>query len=179
MKKEDKESLPFLFYGNIYIKIFVTMRILVKENNRLKDLGEGQLFSKGQLKLNELGDIQANIGQANGIQQAQMRAKQLMNQNAGVTSASADAGKIDGQNDMQSGEGLELKIPVNATGQQLAQAQRMTKDQGADDAQITFTKPQSPSSSMNNGLGESKIMEMRKNSIPFTKKELSSFLNSI
>ena len=180
MKKEDNESLPFLFYRNIYIKIFVTMRVLVKENNRLKDLGEGQLFSKGQLKLNELGGVQANIGMANGIQQAQMRAKQLMNQNAGVTSASADAGKIDGQNDQQSGEGIELKVPVNANGQQLAQAQRMVKDQGADDAQITFTKPQTPSSSMNNnGLGESKIVEMRKNSIPFTKKELSSFLNSI
>ena len=37
-----------------------------------------------------------------------------------------------------------------------------------------------PFASMNNnGLGESKIVEMRKNSIPFTKKELSSFLNSI
>ena len=153
------------------------MQILVKTNKGLKNLGEGKLFSKGQLKLNE---IDANLGSANGIQQAQMKAKQLMNQNAGVTSASADAGKLDGQSDMQSGEGLELKVPVNATGQQLAQAQRMTKDQGADDAQITFTKPQSPSSSLNsNNLGESKIMEMRKNSIPFTKKELNSFLNSI
>ena len=151
------------------------MRVLVKENNRLKDLGEGKIYSKSQLKLNELD---ANIGIANGIQQAQMKAKQLMNQNAGVTSASADAGKIDGQSDLQSGEGIELKVPVNANGQQLAQAQRMVKDQGADDAQITFTKPQTPSS-MDNGLGESRIIEMRKNSIPFTKKELSSFLNSI
>jgi hypothetical protein len=105
-----------------------------------------------------------------------MRAKQLMNQNAGVTSASADAGKIDGQGDLQSGEGIELKVPVNANGQQLAQAQRMVKGQGADDAQITFTKPQTSTS---NGLGESKIVEMRRNSIPFSKKELSSFLNSL
>lgn len=155
------------------------MRVLVKENNRLKDLGEGRIYSKSQLKLNEFNNgVQANIGTANGIQQAQLKAKQLMNQNAGVTSASADAGKIDGQSDMQSGEGLELKIPVNATGQQLAQAQRMTKDQSADDAQITFTKPQSPSSS-NNGLGESRIVEMRKNSIPFSKKELNTFLSSL
>lgn len=153
------------------------MQILVKTNKGLKNLGEGKLFSKGQLKLNE---IDANIGMANGIQQAQLKAKQLMNQNAGVTSASAEAGKLDGESDMQSGEGLELKVPVNATGQQLAQAQRMTRDQGADNAQITFTKPQSPSSSLNNNsLGESKIMEMRRNSIPFSKKELNSFLNSI
>ena len=156
------------------------MQVLVKKDNKLVKLGEGKIYSKNQLRLNEFNNgVQANIGNANGIQQAQIRAKQLMNQNAGVTSASADAGKLDGQNDQQSGEGIELKVPVNANGQQLAQAQRMVKDQGADDAQITFTKPQSSSSMNNNGLGESKIVEMRRNSIPFTKKELNSFLNTL
>lgn len=150
------------------------MQVIIKKNNRLVKLGEGRIYSKSQLKLNELD---ANIGMANGIQQAQMKAKQLMNRNAGVTSASADAGKLDGQNDTQGGEGVELRVPVNATGPQLAQAQRMVKDQGSDDAQITFTKPQT--SATDNGLGESKIIEMRKNSIPFSKKELSSFLKSL
>ena len=152
------------------------MQVLVKKGDKLLKLGEGRIYSKSELKLNEVNGFDANIGQANGIQQAQMKAKQLMNQNAGVTSASADAGKLDGQKDTQGGEGIELKVPVNANGQQLAQAQRMVKDQGADDAQITFTKPQDSSSF---GTNESKIMEMRKNSIPFTKKELSSFLNSL
>ena len=156
------------------------MQVIIKKNNRLVKLGEGRIYSKSQLKLNELNGIDANLTAGNvpvnGIQQAQMRAKQLMNQNAGVTSASADAGKLDGQNDTQGGEGVELRVPVNATGPQLAQAQRMVKDQGSDDAQITFTKPQTSTS---NGLGESKIDEMRRNSIPFSKKELSSFLNSL
>ena len=153
------------------------MKILVKKGNKLINLGEGKIYSKSELKLNELNGFDANIGQANGIQQAQMKARQLMNKNSSVTSASADAGKLDGQSDKQSGEGIELKVPVNANGQQLAQAQRMVKDQGADDAQITFTKPQTSSSSI--GTNESKIMEMRRNSIPFTKKELNSFLNSL
>ena len=152
------------------------MQVLVKKGDKLIKLGEGRIYSKSDLKLNEANGIDANIGQANGIQQAQMKAKQLMNRNAGVTSASADAGKLDGQKDIQGGEDIELKVPVNANGQQLAQAQRMVKDQGADDAQITFTKPQDSSSF---GTNESKIVEMRKNSIPFTKKELSSFLNSL
>lgn len=146
------------------------MKILVKKNNKLMSLGEGKIYSKSQLTLKEA--IDANIGMANGIQQAQMKAKQLMNQNPGVESASADAGKLDGQADRSSGEGLKLEVPVDATGQQLSQAQRMVKDQSADDAQITFTKPQSQSV-MNN---ESRIIEMRKNSIPFTKKELHKFL---
>jgi hypothetical protein len=155
------------------------MKILVKTDKGLKNLGEGKIYSKSQLKLNELGGVDANIGTANGIQQAQMKAKQLMNQNAGVNTASIEAGKADGQNDMQSGEGLELRVPVNANAQQLAQAQRMTRDQSADDAQITFTKPQDSSSSLNNGMSESRITEMRKNSIPFSKEELNNFLNSL
>ena len=72
-----------------------------------------------------------------------------------------------------------MRVPVNANAQQLAQAQRMTRDQSADDAQITFTKPQDSSSSLNNGMSESRITEMRKNSIPFSKEELNNFLNSL
>ena len=150
-------------------------KIIVKRDNRLVNLGEGTIYTKSQLKLNELNGFDANIGTANGIQQAQLKAKQLMNQNAGVTSASADAGKLDGQKDSNSGEGIELKVPVNATGNQLAQAQRMTKDQGADDAKITFTK-ENPSNGM---TSESKIVEMRKNSVPFSKKELTNFLRKL
>jgi hypothetical protein len=152
------------------------MKILVKKNNKLINLGEGKIYSKSQLKLNEDNGVQANIGFANGIDQARMKAQQLMNRNSSVNSASIEAGKADGQEDTQNGEGLELKVPVNATGKQLAQAQRMTRDQSADDAQITFTKPQSSSSLETN---ESRIVEMRKNSIPFTKKELHKFLREI
>ena len=91
--------------------------------------------------------------------------------------AAGATAKADGQKDTNSGEGLKLEVPVNATGNQLAQAQRMTRDQSADDAQITFTKPQTSSSSMD--TNESRIVEMRKNSIPFTKKELHKFLREI
>ena len=150
------------------------METFVKKNNMLVHIGEGKLFKKGELTIKE--DVDANIGSANGIQQAQMKAKQLMNKNPGVTSASADAGKIDGQDDSNSGEGVKLEVPVNATGKQLAQAQRMTKDQGADDTQITSTKD-NPSDG--DSTNESRIVEMRRNSIPFSKKELTNFLKSI
>lgn len=146
------------------------MNTYVKKGNKLVYVGEGKLYSKKELSL-MAEDIDANIGSANGIQQAQMKAKQLMNQNPGVTQASSDAGKLDGQQDNSSGEGVELKIPINASGKQLSQAQRMTKDQGADDTKITFTK--------DSATNESKLTEMRKNSIPFSKKELTNFLRSI
>lgn len=148
------------------------MEVLVKTARGLKSLGEMKVFSKKSLNLKE--DVDANIGTANGIQQAQMKAKQLMNKNPSVKSASADAGKLDGQKDTQSGEGLKLEVPVNATGQQLAQAQRMVKDQGSDDAQITFTKNNDTSST-----NESRLFELRKNSIQFTKSEMDKFLKEI
>ncbi len=150
-------------------------QIIIKKNGRLVNLGEGKIYSKSQLKLNE---IDANIGMANGIQQAQMKAKQLMNQNSGVDSASADAGHIDNQQDTMSGEGIKLELPVNANAQQLAQAQRMAKDPSADDAQIVFTKNNS-NNDISNPLGESRIMELRRNSVPFTKSELGDFLKSL
>jgi hypothetical protein len=56
----------------------------------------------------------------------------------------------------------------NATG---AAVQNAAKNGGT--IQITKDDPQ------NNGLGESRIIEMRRNSIPFSKKELSNFLNSL
>jgi hypothetical protein len=151
------------------------METFIKKGNKLVRIGEGRLFKKGELSLIKEDGIDANIDGANGIQQAQMKAKQLMNKNPGVTSASSDAGKLDAQKDSNSGEGLELKVPVNATGNQLAQAQRMTKDQSADDAKITFTK-ENPSDGM---TSESKIVEMRKNSVPFSKKELTNFLRKL
>lgn len=155
------------------------MKIFVKKDNKLKPLGEGKIYSKSQLRLNEDG-FDANLGMSNGIQQAQMKAKQMMSKNPTINSASADAGKLDGQSDTTSGEGVNLQLPVNATGAQLATAQRMVKDQSADDAQITFTKPQTQSSmNNNNGMSESKITEMRKSSIPFTKGELNNFLRSL
>jgi hypothetical protein len=151
------------------------MKILIKKDNKLVNLGEGRIYSKKQLKLVENG-FDANLGQANGIAQAQMQAKQLMAKNPNVTSASADAGKLDGQVDTNGGEGLKLEVPINASGNQLAQAQRMVKDQSADDAQITFTKQNTATT---NSMSESKLMEMRKSSIPFTKKELNAFLSTL
>ena len=78
------------------------METFIKKGNKLVRIGEGKLFTKGELSLvKEDNGIDANIDGANGIQQAQLKAKQLMNQNAGVNSAAIEAGKADGQNDQQ------------------------------------------------------------------------------
>ena len=148
------------------------MKVVIKRNNRLVEFDECVAYSKGELRLNE--DITATIPQSTNIKQAQMKAQQLMNQNSGVGSASIDAGKADGQNDQGSGEGMKFTLPINANGKQLAQAERLTRDQNADDVEIEFTKQNASSSSL--GTNESRIREMRRNSIPFSKNELNKFL---
>jgi len=148
------------------------MRILVKKNNDFIELGEGKIYSKSQLKLNELD---ANLGQAVGIRAARDKAQRVISSNPGVDSASIDAGKADGQSDMQSGEGLKLELPLNANGQQLQQAEKMTKDQGSDDVQIMFKKENGSASATN----ESRIKRIRENSVAFTKTELGDFLRNL
>lgn len=146
------------------------MEILVKTNRGLKSLGEGRVYSKKQLMLKEDG-LDANLGMSSSIQAAQMKAKQMMSKNPTVTSASADAGKLDGQMDSQNGEGVRLELPVNANGKQLAQAQKMVSDTNADDAQITFTKNQDSMTT------ESRLSELRANSVPFSKNEINEIMN--
>lgn len=146
------------------------MEILVKTNRGLKSLGEGRVYSKKQLMLKEDG-LDANLGMSSSIQAAQMKAKQMMSKNPTVTSASADAGKLDGQMDSQNGEGVRLELPVNANGKQLAQAQKMVSDTNADDAQITFTKNQDSMTT------ESRLSELRANSVPFSKNEINEIIN--
>lgn len=155
------------------------MEVLVKTDNGLQRLGEGKIFSKKQLKLKE--DIDAAIGSANGLQQAQQKAKKLINQNPSVDSASADLGKLDGQKDTSTGEGTKIQLPINASATQLNNVQQMSKNEANDDVEVEFTKNDinNSSSSTNESRKNRKLVEMRYNSVPFTKKELSSFLKSI
>lgn len=152
------------------------MRVFTKRNNRLV---EGVPYRKSELRLSE--DVDANLGSANGIQAAQMKAKQLMSKNPNVNAASADAGKLDGSDDSSSGEGMKLQVPVDAKGSQLSSAQSMIRNQSNDDMEVEFTKDTNSIDSQdqaNESLKE-RLVNLRENSIPFTKKSLTSFLKSI
>lgn len=144
------------------------MKIFVMKEGQFQKINEGRLVEKGKCKLRE-SSIDANIESANGVQDAMRKARDVMARNSNVTSASADAGKIDGENDKDSGEGMKLELPVNANGKQLSQAQHMVQNQSNDDMQISFTKPQTNGAMQN----ENRIAEMRKNCVEFTKKELN------
>lgn len=151
------------------------MEILVKRNGNLKKLGEGKIYSKRDLTLNENG-VDAYLGSAEGAALGQKEAQKIKNTNPNVRNVTTDAGKLDRQNDTQSGEGMEFRVPMNANASQLAQVDKLAKDPRADDVAITFTDEKPGTSDSTN---ESRVFEMRKNSIPFTKSELYDFLKTI
>ena len=155
------------------------MKIFVKKDNGLKQLGEGRIYSKSQLKLNEFTNGKVSLtlnpnGQDVRASSVQTSAQNMLHQVPQATAVTVQANDIDGvtaptfspsdpRNDT-----VQNIAAKNATG---AAVQNAAKNGGT--IQITKDDPQ------NNGLGESRIIEMRRNSIPFSKKELSNFLNSL
>ena len=155
------------------------MKILVKKDNGLVNLGEGKIYSKSQLRLNENGFV-ATAPDAKNIRQFVTQGSKMLNQNPNVKLVQNQLGQMDQQKDSSSGEGLKVSIPANATGAQISRVQNMASRPENDDMSIDLTPATSNTSSDSSSIAnESKIIEMRKNSIPFTKKELHKFLREI
>lgn len=131
------------------------------------------IYEKRELTLKEFYDSNAaqaganvaSMPQANGVQQALQKARNIFQNNQTIDKVAGDAGHIDGQKDTSSGEGFKIEIPANATGGDVAQAEKVVRDPSSDDAQIVITKP-TPNGSANE-------------SITFTKTQLNEFLKSI
>ena len=155
------------------------MKIFVKKDNGLKQLGEGRIYSKSQLKLNEFTNGKVSLtlnpnGQDVRASSVQTSAQNMLHQVPQATAVTVQADDIDGV----TAPTFSASDPRNDTVQNIAAknatsaaVQNAAKNGGT--IQITKDDPQ------DNGLEESRIIEMRRNSIPFSKKELSNFLNSL
>lgn len=155
------------------------MKIFVKKDNNLKPIGEGRIYSKSQLRLNEFTNGKVSLtlnpnGQDVRASSIQTSAQNMLNQVPQATAVTVQSDDIDGVSTPTFSAG----DPRNDTVQNIAakNANGATIQQAAKNGgTINITKDDS----QQNGLGESRIIEMRKNSIPFTKKELKNFLNSL
>lgn len=134
---------------------------------------------KSDLVLREQNGIDANLTSAPNVAQAVIKAKETMNRNPNVSSVSADAGKLDGSSDMQSGEGMKLQVPVNASGQELSTAQTIVKSQNNDDMQIQFTKPVTNGQVQDDNSVSESVNQLRRTMPEFTKKDFDQLLKSI
>ena len=156
------------------------MKIFVKKGNSLKNLGEGRIYSKDELRLNEAftnGKVSLTLnpnGQDVQASSVQTSAQNMLNQVPQATAVTVQSDDIDGvsvptfSNNDPRNDTVQNIAAKNATS---ATLQNAAKNGGT----IQITKDDQGQ----NGLGESKIVEMRKNSIPFTKRELSSFLSTL
>jgi hypothetical protein len=155
------------------------MKIFVKKDNNLKPIGEGRIYSKSQLRLNEFTNGKVSLtlnpnGQDVRASSIQTSAQNMLNQVPQATAVTVQSDDIDGVSTPTFSAG----DPRNDTVQNIAakNANGATIQQAAKNGgTINITKDDS----QQNGLGESRIIEMRKNSIPFTKKELKNFLSTL
>lgn len=155
------------------------MKILVKKDNGLVNIGEGKIYSKSQLRLNENGFV-ATAPDVKNVRQFVTQGSKMLNQNPNVKLVQNQLGQMDQQKDSSTGEGLKVSLPANATGAQISRVQNMASRPENDDMSIDLTPATSNTSSDSSSIAnESRIVEMRKNSIPFTKKELHKFLREI
>ena len=147
------------------------MKILVKKNNKLMSLGEGKIYSKSQLTLKEdnelIGDATPNDEKIAGTGALTTTVNKELTSHPQEDGVSVGLDSLNNSTQRLKGDGTNIKM----TQQQLAQNK----------AQISNLATQMPGAQLTimrgNGIkNESRIIEMRKNSIPFTKKELHKFL---
>jgi hypothetical protein len=155
------------------------MKIYTKKNNGLRKLGEGRIYSKSQLRLNEFTNGKVSLtlnpnGQDVRASSVQTSAQNMLHQVPQATAVTIQSDDIDGV----SAPTFSSSDPRNDTVQNIAAKnangatiQQAAKNGGA--IQITKDDQQS------DGLSESRINEMRKSSIPFTKGELNNFLRNL
>lgn len=160
------------------------MKIMVKTDKGLRSLGEGRIYSKSQLRLSESytnGKVSLTLnpnGQDVRASSVQTSAQNMLNTVPQATAVTLQADDVDGV----TAPTFSPSDPRNDTVQQMdvkhatsAAVSNAAKNGGT--LQITKDDPQQ--SSMESKTTKKDIVEMRNNSIQFTKKELSEFLSSL
>lgn len=181
IRKGYCEKYPFFVYGDIYIKKFDNMKILVKTHNGLRNIGEGRIFSKKQLRLSENGKVSLTLnpnGQDVNASNVQTSAQNLMNTVPQATAVTLQSDDVDGVTSPT----FSSTDPRNDTVQQL-NVKKATSSAVMDAAKkggtIQITNDNSQSSMGESRKANKKLVEMRRNSIPFSKGELSKFLSTL
>ena len=149
------------------------MRIFTKTNNGLRHLGEGRIYSKGQVRLIESDDVIADAtpnGESINTSTLGSVADKQFNNNSSVSAVSVRAGELGSgnKNDAVSGT-LDLK-----------QSELSAKKSLIDTVAKTSPNTQINIHRENKSVVDNRrISEMRKSSIPFTKKEMTDFLREL
>ena len=157
------------------------MKVYVKKDKALKLLGEGKVYSKKELVLKE---AVGNVPYAPNLSTAAMTA----NQQAAKTPANKVQMISGGDLGNKNGQKRDVQVAFNThdVNARHEVEQMVNKSDNPDDIDILMdTNPLTQSSDGSttldtNSVTPRKVMdEMRANSVPFTKSELTAFLKSL
>lgn len=156
------------------------MKVYTKKNNGLRLLGEGMVFSKGQLMLKEQ-DVTLSQTEPTTPDKFVRNSVTALNQVGNAKKTVIPTNLADGN---KTDDGNILRVNKSqALGQtsQIRQFVNQNKDTGTVEI-VDDTKDTNGSNPLTTSEGKknrSIMDEMRANSIPFTKTELTKFLKSI
>lgn len=159
------------------------MKVYVKKDKVLKLLGEGKVYSKKELMLKEEGytvDANTSNQQIKTSGNALTALKNAANQNPNGTST-LDGGDIGAEKTITNNDGDNSAIKVGPSVKP-GELDKISKDLPA--AKIVYDKNAGGNGVQPMQLAAHKtprkvMDEMRANSVPFTKKELTAFLKSL
>lgn len=158
-------------------------------------LREEKIFSKKQLKLKEVtntGGVSASIG--NNVKtptDAINSASATLNQNHNVNNVSFQPNQVDGQQNSNTGEGQQINVDVSNKPEAIKQVTDAAQDPSKKDAKIvaynsktsqlnTTVTPKGSTGDDNlensSYKRQGKLIEMKKNAVPFKKKDLNEYL---
>lgn len=157
------------------------MKILVKRNNGLVNLGEGRIYSKSQLRLNEdgenalIGDATPNDENVSGTGSLQTTVNKELTAHPQEDGVSVGLDSLNNSGQKLKGDGTNIKMSQQQLAKNKAQISNLAAQMPG--AQLTIMRG---NGMINNSVAPRKVLdELRRNSIPFTKKELNSFLSSL
>ena len=153
------------------------MKVYVKKDKALKLLGEGRVYSKKDLMLKEGGFVKPVAAAPTNVTTTGdfFNTAAQNEHNPALGGTSAQLGQLNNKAEKNNGEGTNIELPSHPTGAQKQAVANM-------DATVTVGDE---ASGVDNGLQTNsvtprKVMdEMRENSVPFTKAELTEFLKTL
>ena len=156
------------------------MKTYVKRNNKLIHIGEGRLFSKADLLLSEEEKnlpVDANVNN----KQIQTGANALTALKNAANISPSKVSTLDGgdigpekASTNNAGDNSSMTIGPNT---KASDVDRISKELPR--TKLVYDASNNQNSTATESISSKRIMEMRRNSIPFTKKELGEFLRTL
>nr|DAP99868.1 MAG TPA: hypothetical protein [Ackermannviridae sp.] len=170
------------------------MKIYIKRN---KKLCECNLYTKRDImEVTNNGGVSASLNQTvKNPSDAVNNANKILSQNQNVNDVTFQPGQVDGQKSDNTGEGQQIVVDVSDKANAVKKITDATKNPNMKDANIVAyngknaqvntvvtpkgSRPNTGSLQLASKQRNEKLVEMRKNAIPLTKRELNTLLRSL